>query len=344
RCFEPMRRLKEQKSDISADNRSSSTLSRGLGAPRPLTAGPPGQRQHKHADLPSSVRTLQENARGYGTTTGGVATQPVTSSRLSIADARAGAREPRQPQPISPFRKPSLLQRQDEREHISGSLSHHPTPLDGDGFLPPISANRNSILETLPPEAIQRYYPAGLPADYNFESITPLSPGWLDNYPLEQPGRPWLSTKELTRREAKVNAAFYEGTEGLNKSIDDIIAEAERRHFAKSVGIIGEERERMARVRRTTQLNATLNMRDSHQGHGSRNPRMSIEEANRQTRSEHAEPLLNMAFAALLGYVEEGGKKGRMGGFEVPEPHLIDNSEKGRKGFFDTDAVTRRRH
>lgn len=61
---------------------------------------------------------------------------------------------------------------------------------------------------------------------------------------------------------------------------------------------------------------------------------MTIEEANEMDISEHAAPLLNMAFATLLSQAEEGGYCRRRTGWVKPDPSLIDNFEAGLRSFF----------
>lgn len=190
------------------DSSYSTILSKGLGAPQPLTAGPPGLRQHKSSTFDHAAFNRQRPGVNEDTAM-------LHPNALQMASRRY--QYPSEGIPTSAAR--------------SGGVPLVQGVLNIDKY----AAKMGDTLSA--DEAQQSYYPRGLPTNFNHHTspTTPLC------YPLEESGLcKTRSQDHMKDHQAKIDAFFYAGNEMLNKSIDDAIIEKNRRDFERTMGITSD--------------------------------------------------------------------------------------------------------
>jgi hypothetical protein len=277
-------------------------LSSGPGAPPPLTAGPPGQRQYRLSALDSTMKAMagtvpyaqqisqvpEEQGHHAGSVYG-----TEDASFLDSVPASTGT--------STPMRDATSMYgggRQAGADILSASFPVRHATMDA----------TVQMVETQPIEAIRKYYPDGLPPSLSSESI-PVSDDWMDQHLAHHANS--SITEKQSRFHEKVNRNFYSGINGLHKSMDQIMIEHNQTNFQKKLGVIGGER------MRSKTLNRGM---------------MSVEDANRMSKSHHAEALLNMAYASLLSYKDDSGWRS---GFVKAEAHLVDEAASANNSLFD---------
>lgn len=300
---------------------SFSILSTGPGAPRPLTAGPPGQRQYRASTFEATLKALHSNNQ-----TGQFGSQ-VESAEYQSSSASSFYMPHSATQPTASRGRlttgqqfPLAGESSALEEHLSISELES-EPIDE------IKVSRCKIIETLSPDAARKYFPNGLPPDY-YGRYKYLPPDWLEAYPLHrQNSRPWTA-EQLARRQTKIDQSFYAGTDRLGKSMEEVFQELRRRRFEATMGIIGEPRVLARRLR----------LQAAGKDEKVTYPPMTVEEANGQDDAAHIEPFLSMTFATFLSYAEEYDKdekdRGWRSGFITPDERLIDDTDEGNKSFF----------
>ncbi|KAK0633665.1 hypothetical protein B0T14DRAFT_542672 [Immersiella caudata] len=266
------------------------------GTPQPLTAGPPGQRQFRPSTFESTVRAL-----------GGLDENPPpvmeSEEQASVSD------DPWTHTFSSGF-------------YIDGIISSPPCPMSPTSYK---AAERRIPYETEPLRNIIEYYPSGRPRDLGKKIKNP-SDRDFDAYKKKP-------EETAAERRARINRDFSAGTEGLGKTMDQVVREHDNICLKNTIGVIGGERDR-ARAPKTSGAAGGNSMMQL--------PHLSVEQANITHDSLHAEPLLNMAFATLLRNKEEMNKASKFNthgftaGFIPCEPAWVDHSIEGNKSFFDT--------
>ncbi len=281
-----------------------SALATGPGAPQPLTAGPPGQRQYKAPTFISTIKALREGSLG------------------SVHPPEEEIEESYVLPPIG-YGRP---QKGADGQRAAGSQAGNPVSASKDqGPVKLVRRVRKYIVDTLPPEALGQYFPERFPPDLG-KQYKPLMPGPTAQDPFNLQTPHIKSPEEIALANAKTNADFYAGTDALGKSWEVAITEAQRRRADKLMGLHEAERRE-----RRCKLAASLEIGDDFK---TEYPHLSVEEASLQPVAEHAAPLLNMVFANMLSYYEDNGSKGVPSGFEKSDPSLIDDSVAGRSSFW----------
>ncbi|KAK6856970.1 hypothetical protein PG995_007157 [Apiospora arundinis] len=209
-------------------------LSKGPGAPQPLTAGPP---------RPSQVQVIGQRTNleptFYSTsTTTGTAWQCSIFSNAGSISIKAVLKE----------------------------------------------SERRKITDTLTAEEAAKYYPKALPSDFDYLTKG-LASNWHGDYPLDRFGQPKKgpmapSPEDLEARSAKINELWYAGSDMMNKSIAQARRDKSRRDLERTIGI---------------QSGPSQNGRTVY-------PKLMVEEANRIPASEHAVPLISMAYQTFLDH------------------------------------------
>ncbi|KLU91846.1 hypothetical protein MAPG_10795 [Magnaporthiopsis poae ATCC 64411] len=300
------------------------------GAPKPLTAGPPGLRKHQ----PSRQSSLgQPSGHSLGTQWFGHPTA-VYRGFSTWSDDGPIWESPLwkdEDEDDDPDEYPKRLQRMiyevidsptKQPPICPPSKEPKPPKLELVGNSPEkvaeSRARARAAFEALPgPRLRQRYYPDG------FRRANRLRKASLKR--LEEPLEPpvstgyWKTPEELERHRRKVDEDWYSGVKNIHKTLHDIVRESSTRKMYRAVG---RHKQANARNMPNSRLEKT------------KTRLMTIEEANEMDISEHAAPLLNMAFATLLSHAEEGGYCRRRTGWVKPDPSLIDNSEAGLRSFF----------
>lgn len=266
-------------------------LGTGPGAPKPLTAGPPGQRQYKVAnsdtalrnppnstphkfvvadDDPAAVefRALLQNTSKLAATemlcpanASGVTTYPAGEGEPSFhgvceAPIPESARAPALGAQIV---KPPTLK--------AGTKSTH-------------------TWDTRCFDEVKHFYPRGGPS---FQNFTELDSDWQTMYPLHpawqsKEGVFRRSEMHIQRRNDAIHRQFYAGADAFAKSVGQLAREAENRHHQETVGVIGQGRPQRGQVK---------------QG------KLEIHEANEMSTAEAAKPFLTMMLTSMINGMEE---------------------------------------
>lgn len=290
------------KHDRSNNATRSSVLSSGFGAPQPLTAGPPGQRQYKPSTLEATFRALQTGPQKPSSS----ATDEIhLDINPPLANVGKSATAIAVSRPQSPHQAPPPIKDYFEackpivKPTTNMVLRHDP------------SQPRRRTYDTLDAEAVRVYFPGGFPPDLG-PPIVPL----LSNSAGRPEGRFPPSEEELRLRDARSKVAFYSATQDLTKTLDERVAEAQRKLEDLKHGF-NSARERAAAC------NAEIDIVFNSSNLGKPRHEFSIDFANELPTHEAAIPLVNMAFSTLLNYWADGRLMGVPTGFGKMEDNKI---------------------
>ncbi|KAF4466057.1 hypothetical protein FALBO_7070 [Fusarium albosuccineum] len=257
---------------------SSGTLASGPGAPQPLTAGPPGQRQYRPSTFESTFKALKTKGSGQE------ASQEGDDDAIVIArqTLRQAGIDNMEPAPNSPSFK--------------SIRSLNPPPLSA----PPVRGMGSA-------RDMHRDINTGRRADASILGSTEDSPHpgsmatttwtwpppsapvcWASSQELQQPRyatgpRIWTAN-DLEARNEKVNSAWYAGADFLTVTPEDIAFQVQYPKGKSKFGAVGDGR--------------PTKKRDQYRP-------MEMDDANRMSAAEHARPLLNIAFVNVQKFVEE---------------------------------------
>lgn len=303
----------------------SSVLSSGPGAPRPLTAGPPGQRQYKASTLEAPLRTLQGNVQRPSSTID-EAHFDINPSALVNLGRETPARLPSCPQ------TPYLKQQVPGSDHLD--LGKPPLYDAFESVRPPEPARRsNRTRDTLPVGPLRGYFPRGFPSDYRFDpdSVGPFLPNGADLQLRE--GR-FLPTPEMMRlRDARAKAVFYASAGELLKTIDERVTYADNK--LQDMELSGDEARERAAARATTKPVFDLSRIDKP------NPEFTSDFVNELPTHEAATPLISLAFATLLNYWDNGRLMSIPTGFEKMEDYNLGDQNEGMHGAIGQPNASR---
>ena len=231
-----------------------SILSKGPGAPQPLTAGPPGPRRFKSSanELSSgqAMPAFQQPQVHLGNNT----TSQVAEQRYS-------------------------------RPWASGRSTPFPQNF-GVGSVKAVlkETERRRITDSLAAEQAAKYFPKGLPSDFDYLTRG-VSPYWQEDYPLNRFSETkkcsqMRSEEDIEARRAKAVESWYAGSHMMGKSVAEARLEKNRRDLERTIGIQSGP----------PQIGRTVY------------PKLTVEEANRIPASEHSIPLISMAYQTLLDH------------------------------------------
>ncbi|KAH8761995.1 hypothetical protein F5883DRAFT_121417 [Diaporthe sp. PMI_573] len=292
------------KHDHSSNATRSNVLSSGPGAPQPLTAGPPGQRQYKPSTLEATFRALQSGAQKPSSS---ATDEKLLNNGFSSMNMNMGKPEtstlPSRPQ--SPRQAP--LPAKDYFETCMPAVK----PTTNMVIRYDSTQSRRRTHDTLSAEAVRGYFPDGYPPDLGPPTV-PL----LSNSAGRPEGRFPPTPDELRLRDARSKAAFYSTYQGLTKTLDMRIAEAQGKIRDLELGI-NTKRER------TAARNAEIDVLINSSTLGQPRDDIHVEVANMLPTHEAATPLLNMAFSTLLNYWADGQLMEIPTGFEKMEHKKI---------------------
>lgn len=169
------------------------------------------------------------------------------------------------------------------------------TPYGGAGIMPGLDGSHKQFSAVMQAPVGFQTMPAPGDAGYWSHNVEKLEPfGWdpaeyhmpySGQYPY---GAMKINDKMLRENEAKINAWFYSNTSRLGRTMDEVLDD--RRHpkaRPSPFGSIGDGRPAPKPGPKHTYS------------------QISIEEANKMPISEHAEPLLNLAFQAILDFKDD---------------------------------------
>ncbi|KAF5962499.1 hypothetical protein FBULB1_14109 [Fusarium bulbicola] len=247
--------------------RAPGIMAPGAGAPRPLTAGPPGQRQYRPSTFESTFKALHTN----------IPSQDVKQDEDE--DVLIITRQTLRQAGIS---NNSLAQNMPSFEATASQASHIAEGLEG------LSANYKSTRSSAPVTAATRgsQYPARGAPSWGFYTAT-TSACWTSSPELSQSrytsGPRFRAPKELQAYNNKINHAWYYGADFLVATPSEIALQVQPPKGKGQFGAIGDGR-------------------PSKKGEFHR--RMGIEDANRMSVADHARPLFNMAHANVQQFIE----------------------------------------
>lgn len=288
-------------SHMSSSTRSS-VLSSGPGAPQPLTAGPPGQRQYKASTLEGTFRALQASA------------QKTLPSEVDEAhfDTNPSSLVSFGTQPL--VKLPPAYTQTPEQHKESLTQGNGLDPSKSPVRASAAPANRNTSnrsevkyhdTETI--EYLKQYYPLGLPPKYDPGMCTAVL---NDVRSLQVPFLP-LTFDEQERRDIEHRMAFYAGSRDVFKNFDerynDFRKQVRDHHLglSDSTQCAANPQAEIDTAFKSTQLGKPYDI--------------SIEAVNQLPTHEAAEPLLGMAFSTLARYRDNSRLIGIPAGFEKQE-------------------------
>lgn len=302
----------------------SSVLSNGPGAPQPLTAGPPGQRQYKASTLEAPIRAIRGNS--------------LKSSSPGIDEAHFELNTTT----LFNLGTPSLAKTQEstatQNQHGSNTekVQQLPKPnLDAFGKSYPWNTFgktgpsrpcHHSIRDTKTLDQIKEYYPNGGPPGLcdpaNIVSVPDdhsdlLRQAWLpvDRMDPSFPAR--------AQRDAQHRARFYAGVPELTKTWDERL-ETMRKKLEYWQSGLGP-------AQKTSPI---LNLIEISK------PRdVPIERVTALKTHEAAEPLLGMAFSTLSNYWENGILMDVPTGFKKLEKQINDEKDLVRPTCMNEDIT-----
>ncbi|KAI6081239.1 hypothetical protein F4821DRAFT_275139 [Hypoxylon rubiginosum] len=252
-------------------------LSRGPGAPQPLTAGPPGQRQFRptgfetwNTDKTRSLETMSPDYKPLGS----APVQP----RTMHAGPQQSTNPPRRPEGRPPANR--------------WGATTIPWGMNAG------KASDQKITDTLTAEEAIRFYPQGLPADFNFNTV-PIADDWQERRlreveEEEKRKNPMLmqqSPRWQAERKAQVDRDFYGGNNMINKSFNMAVHEQESRAMVRAIG---------------------SEMKESKKAEGRiENRKLTVQQADDIPARGHAEPLLSMLYQTMAERPGDPFAKGR---------------------------------
>ncbi|GJC82855.1 hypothetical protein ColLi_05693 [Colletotrichum liriopes] len=294
-----------------------STLATGPGAPRPLTAGPPGQRQRqcRTSTFDSAIKELNGGSKTDVSYDGFVNndTLPVpkaTHNNTSLDALRpVGSETP---------------------DHLKAglpSLLCNSTPDTDHLYQAPIDSGKLSDGDMMKILQYMNLGPNANVHDYKNRSRQPevgipvvFGEKWVAEYPRSDRSRlaqgTWMIAQdELRQRTERVNQLFYAGTGELGKSLESVVKDAEFNNFKRQVGVIGDRRPK-AKLEKVEY------------------PPISIQQANSMTNKEAAEPLVALGISSVLNHIEGKRDSQRFYQWKDLEACKVDESVGGRKSVF----------
>lgn len=286
-----------RKDESSGSELVSTTLSTGPGAPRPLTAGPPGQRQYRPSTFESTFKalTFAEEQQNLGRDEHGRS----VASRGMQNDGLGGEKSMNL---ASPY--PASM----DMDPVGTRQAMAPWALPDD-YLPPtqVSDRPRSVLGPVGTAAYTRIM---IPAASQSPLSTSSDASWYHERCAQVAS---IANKGLAARNERVDSHWYAGADLLGKSISDHIDEAWHGKVENKYGAVGDGRPSKNK---------------------SQYRPLEMPTAERMSVAEHAEPLINMLFGTMLRHIQQQHDKYDYRSFGEPAPELIDESIEGRASFF----------
>ena len=254
-----------------------STLSDGPGAPRALTAGPPGQRQYRPSTFESTFEALrtaprQSRAADFNHDGAAIVGESLLQAVVGEEQLRTST--------MSPF----------HADGPANSLAH-----PGSGIHPRIRSAEEYL--ALGDGRLSNY---GLPTSAAGLGNAPNTTGPAERrIPSLRDPRPEsrrrfeyrtdrLNASEIEARNDRIDRLWYSGSGILDKSTADTMVDVRFRRLQHSLGAIGDGRPNKSKREYRP---------------------ISFEEAAKMTTAEHAKPLLDMGFASIVRWNEEQAAK-----------------------------------
>ncbi|RGP62119.1 hypothetical protein FLONG3_10325 [Fusarium longipes] len=254
------------------------------GAPLPLTAGPPGQRQYRPSTFESTFKALHTNTPTQDSTQE-EDDDVLIITRQTLRQAGINATSLTQ-------KSPSLKTMPPLSSKTPLLTSTTATDLAEDSGVSSDSAHANKFLSYVTQEPL---HPPDMAPHWAWEP-TLTSDCWAASRKYNQHqyahGPQIRTAKDIETRNKDVNRAWYGGADFLLASSDEIAMQVQPPKGKGGFGAIGDGR--------------PSKKGDYHYP-------MSVNHANRMTVAEHARPLFNMAHVNVQQFVEEEWQKNDRG-------------------------------
>ncbi|KAJ0340939.1 hypothetical protein COL922a_002883 [Colletotrichum nupharicola] len=297
-----------------------SSLATGPGAPLPLTAGPPGQRQYRTPTFESAMKALQDGPKSEfsgGETASDFYAGPPGLHKAHDIIQNPG---PATPDHLIHSLPALLLDSTPDKDDWLDSFGRQTSAVDLEKMLDALTNDDKATNENKGFQQPADFMPFGhgkrsfnvggnrRTGNAPYEKYWPPRPVW-------KAGTSQISDEALEARNERVNRLFYAGTGELGKSMESVMRDAEFRQFKRQVGVIGDGRPKPKAEKVEY-------------------PHISAQQVNSMTTKEAADPFITMAFSALLNQVEAGISQDKFHQWKDPSPSLVDRSEKGRQSVF----------
>ncbi|KAI1379189.1 hypothetical protein F4677DRAFT_410881 [Hypoxylon crocopeplum] len=249
-----------------------SLLSKGPGAPQPLTAGPPGQRHFPPSTLNPPTYSSDESL-GH------------TFDSFDDSDPRVKKRPSIQPEGLA---YPTLQRPSPAFDGERGSSAQASANVPPAMMTDKAKKDSSKIVDTLTTEEARRFYPHGLPADFN-HNTKPLPGNWMERRIREAEEDKLKDQLSLQQsygyqaiRKDNIDRDFYVGTRMMHQNF----LMASRRDFGPDTASA-----------LSSPAGDCQKPFDKPVGH-----MISIKDANDLSTHEHAKPLLGMAYLTLVNH------------------------------------------
>lgn len=289
-----------ENSDATGPEQASTALSTGPGAPRPLTAGPPGQRQYRPSTFESTFKALHSKGD--------------QKDRFNDEESESAP----------PGLQGTSQRGADDQTMSQGSFPVSPSAVDSTSKQQKMSQSVGTVFDEylIPTQhsvwARSVLGPVGTAADSRIVIPGVSDSLWPEdglNVPGQRrPGR--MTDEELAARNQRINDLWYAGAGLLGKATSDHMNEARQR--AKKVhkyGVIGDQRPSLDKAKIEY-------------------PHIDIKDANRMPVSEHAAPLINMMFGAILRQARIQQDNEAYAQYDDPTSELVNDSPLGQSSFY----------
>lgn len=300
---------------ISSSTRSS-VLSSGPGAPQPLTAGPPGQRQYKASTLEGPFRAIQASTQKTPPSTVDEAHFNTNTSDMGPQPLVNISGPPHSPEQTAQLRTLDALQ--------TSQLSGQTPRVIGRNFpwgsvYPPIPWLREPQ-ETRSIDQIKQYYPNGIAPRYNPKKFVSVPEDNSDLPIILHPHSPpssMTTSEALNRDDTRHRTALYLAMYDLMKPWDERLEDLRTKVHNNELGLddltvrtVARQDEMIAAVYRTPLWEPE---------------NISVDLFNEMETYEAAQPLLRMAYSTLANYWDNGRLMGHATGFNnVKKPEEED--------------------
>ncbi|KAI1472574.1 uncharacterized protein F4812DRAFT_464669 [Daldinia caldariorum] len=248
-------------------------LSKGPGAPQPLTAGPPGQRNFQPSNFngaPNSLQKSFDKSCEYDTFYDGA---------------------PRH-HPLPPFQSQQPTQPTPQQPNPSYKSVVFPSSQPRASLIGKCGGNSTKMIDTLTHEEARRFFPKGLPTDFNFDTQQ-VGDDWAAMHLKEEEEKEnsekykllWQQPPEFQiAYKAKLDRDFYNGNYMINKNLRAAIHEKNTRDITRSLGSKYQEPWDNLRPKPEGKIDGRY---------------ISVEDANAIPTREHAESLLSVLYQSL---------------------------------------------
>ena len=281
---------------------------RSLGVPQPLTAGPPGQRQHLTSGTSKMITSFTEPRQLESDMN--VCTAYDGYWQKGTVDRALQLHLPIDSHPTMPA-IPNLLGQDLKTGSLIPAISHQSRDPVFD-----CETVGSRLVDSLPVSAVLKYYPHGLPHGMTGQ-FTSLPGAKMMKMAFQKFAT--ADEKKATRRR-EMNDWFYAGQQDYGKTTTDHINDMAYREDVRRGGMLGPSRTPPKKVIEKQPI--------------------TEQEMKVMTTADATKPLIDMMFRTLLAYADETfdtESRRHLSGFVMVPEFLIDHSDVGNVSFFGED-------